>query len=299
MNTDHIKYILKIYECKSINKAAQSLFVSQPYLSKLIKNVENEIGYNIFSRKQNGIELTSEGEIFIESVKKIKNELNVIHSVPERFKNNDSLSIVSTYSSYNLQCFIDFKRKNSLKQVQDSYFEFPFDDVVEQIIDGKSSLGLISTVDLPKGWLKQYMNERNLDIIMICETIPIKAIMSKSHPLASKKSISIEEFFKSPITFYRGFNQINFSEIPNIDKKCDFLFVSDRGSLFDVLRSGNYIAPTMEISSQQKKHSGCVCIPIDNLNIVGQTFCIKLKQHILTPRENNFINFCKDKYKCI
>ena len=50
MNFSHLEYAMTVAECRSINKAAQRLLVSQPYLSGVLKNLEEELGCQLFKR---------------------------------------------------------------------------------------------------------------------------------------------------------------------------------------------------------------------------------------------------------
>lgn len=68
---NHKKYIYTIYEEKSFSKAAQKLYVSQPWLSAVVKKVEQEINAPIFDRSTNPISLTEIGEYYIKQIKKI------------------------------------------------------------------------------------------------------------------------------------------------------------------------------------------------------------------------------------
>ena len=45
-----LKYIVKIVECGSMNEASHALYVSQPALSSSVKELENELGIEIFTR---------------------------------------------------------------------------------------------------------------------------------------------------------------------------------------------------------------------------------------------------------
>lgn len=65
MTLQQLRYVVAIADAKSINKAAADLFVSQPTLSSTIKELENEINIEIFSRSNRGIVLTPEGEEFL------------------------------------------------------------------------------------------------------------------------------------------------------------------------------------------------------------------------------------------
>ena len=51
MNTLHLKYALEVERSGSISQAAQNLFMAQPNLSKAIRDLESDLGYQIFKRK--------------------------------------------------------------------------------------------------------------------------------------------------------------------------------------------------------------------------------------------------------
>ena len=65
------KYILEIAKCQSISLAAEHLDLQQPYLSKYLKKVENELGAELFDRSSTPIKLTEAGKCYIETAHKI------------------------------------------------------------------------------------------------------------------------------------------------------------------------------------------------------------------------------------
>lgn len=58
---NEIRYLLCIREARSITGAAETLFIAQPSLSQVLKEVEEEIGFKIFQRDRNGAGETREG----------------------------------------------------------------------------------------------------------------------------------------------------------------------------------------------------------------------------------------------
>lgn len=58
-----------VAEYGSISKAAERLFISQPAVTKSIKNLENSLGIKLFNRTSKGVNLTEEGKILYEHVK--------------------------------------------------------------------------------------------------------------------------------------------------------------------------------------------------------------------------------------
>ena len=64
MTLQQLRYAITIADCGSMNEAAKHLFISQPSLSETMKELENEIGFDIFLRSNRGIIITPEGEEF-------------------------------------------------------------------------------------------------------------------------------------------------------------------------------------------------------------------------------------------
>ena len=52
VNIRHLEYFTKVAKLGSINKAAQALFISQPYLGKIIHDLEENLGVRLFNRSR-------------------------------------------------------------------------------------------------------------------------------------------------------------------------------------------------------------------------------------------------------
>lgn len=103
--TDFI-YVTEIAKHKSFSKASNSLFISQPALSKAIKKLEEELGIPIFIRDNVSVSLTEAGEIFLEDAKKILNISNQItikmNTLAETKKKNLRIGSSQFYIKYYL-----------------------------------------------------------------------------------------------------------------------------------------------------------------------------------------------------
>jgi DNA-binding transcriptional LysR family regulator len=65
------EYFLAIAEEKSISKAAERLYISQPSLTKYLKKLEESVGAILFSRESHPLKLTPAGELYMEYVKDV------------------------------------------------------------------------------------------------------------------------------------------------------------------------------------------------------------------------------------
>ena len=68
MTLSQMNYILEIYRCGSMNKAAQNLFISQSAISSAIRETEEELGIRIFLRSNRGIALTDDGRELVTQI---------------------------------------------------------------------------------------------------------------------------------------------------------------------------------------------------------------------------------------
>ena len=66
-----IEYILTIAEEGTITRAAQKLYIAQPSLSQAVKKIEAEVRAPLFYRVKNRLQLTQEGELFVETGSRI------------------------------------------------------------------------------------------------------------------------------------------------------------------------------------------------------------------------------------
>ena len=65
MNILHMKYAVEVAKLGSLNKAAETLMIAQPNISRSIKELEADLGITIFQRSAKGMFLTPDGEEFI------------------------------------------------------------------------------------------------------------------------------------------------------------------------------------------------------------------------------------------
>ena len=76
INIELLKTFFIVAKYKNITKASNELLVSQSTVSKSIKNIEEQLDCQLFTRSKKGVELTKEGEILYNSTEKVLNILN-------------------------------------------------------------------------------------------------------------------------------------------------------------------------------------------------------------------------------
>lgn len=87
------EYFLRIVEYGNISKAAESLYITQPSLTKHLKRLEDELGTELFERKQQPLKLTEAGVCFLNYVKEISNQEDMLRTQIDEIKNEGRATI--------------------------------------------------------------------------------------------------------------------------------------------------------------------------------------------------------------
>lgn len=81
MNILHMKYAVEVAKVGSLNKAAESLYVALPNISRSIRELEADLGITVFDRTAKGMVLTPEGEEFINYAKDILKQIDQVENM--------------------------------------------------------------------------------------------------------------------------------------------------------------------------------------------------------------------------
>lgn len=76
MELRHLRYFVAVAEALNLTRAAEKLFIAQPPLTRAIKQLEEELGVELFIRKPRGLQLTTVGEYFLEQARQILNKVS-------------------------------------------------------------------------------------------------------------------------------------------------------------------------------------------------------------------------------
>ncbi|MEK4854106.1 LysR family transcriptional regulator [Paenibacillus sp. FSL H7-0756] len=125
-----LHYLDAILKHGSYTKAAKDLYVSQPYLTQLIKRIEHEIGTEILNRQTSPLQLTEAGKLYYQYLMSLEMAQEQFHKRIAHYSIRDTqtikLGILSSLGSYLLPLFLPDFMKNypSIKiEIQEDYSE--------------------------------------------------------------------------------------------------------------------------------------------------------------------------------
>lgn len=146
MELRHLKYFLKLAEELSFVRAAEKLFISQPPLSRQIKELEIEIGAQLFERNNKRVVLTEAGKYYEKEVRELLKDLERINSQTKKIAENHSgefrIAYVSSTFSGTITDLVTYLSEQ-YPFVRFRLYEVPTIKQIKAIEDLKIDLGIL------------------------------------------------------------------------------------------------------------------------------------------------------------
>lgn len=240
MNLLHMKYALEVAKAGSLGKAAESLLIAAPNISRSVKELEADLGIQIFDRTQNGMKLTPEGEEFMGFAREILGQIDEV----ERFyktgaPKKQKFSISVPRACYISEAFAKFSRSLSKDAAEVFYKETNSQRTIHNMLNHDYKLGIIRYADNYDRYFKAMLEEKDFCYELVTE-FTYSLIMSTENPLARKESITFEDLrdyieiaHADPYVPSMPLSKVVKEELPdNIDRR---IFIFERASQFDLL----------------------------------------------------------------
>ena len=207
MTLQQLRYAVAIADNKSMNKAAAELFVTQPSLSNTIKDLENEIHTEIFSRSNRGIVITPEGEEFLGYARQMLDHYRLIE---ERYVDNAAVkkkfSVSMQHYTFAVEAFIQMAKAFGMDEYEFAVHETKTSEVIDNVRFGRSEIGIIYKNTFNDKFIDKILRENDLEFISLFDC-KIYVYLSKSNPLAKKKVIDFGDLQQYPcLSFEQGDN---------------------------------------------------------------------------------------------
>lgn len=266
MTLAQLRYAITVAGASSMNEAAGKLFISQPSLSASIKELEAEVGVELFKRTNRVISVTPEGEEFIGYARQVVEQYNLIESkyiLKENTKKKFGVSM--QHYTFAVKAFVEMVKQFGMDEYEFEIHETKTYDVIEDVKNCKSEIGVLYINDFNKKVLTKLFHQSGVEFheLLKCH---IYVYLWKGHPLASKKEITLEELEEYPcLSFDQGQNN-------------SFYFAEEVLSTYDYKRliKANDRATFLNLMIGLNGYTLCSGIICEELN--GSDYCaVKLK----------------------
>lgn len=197
MDITHLKYFVEVARQKSFTKAAQTLHVSQPSLSKAVRLLEGEWNKQLFKRRGHRIELTEEACAVLPQIEALVRQFEVLEY--QMSHTNDlesgeiSLGIPPMIGTSFLSPIIrDFMQKYPRITLKVSEYGSP--QIAQLVQDGQLQVGFV-TLPVPA-----FTNKETRTYIFNQQ--PLKYVVTADSPFAQREVITLQDIKKEPLIFF-------------------------------------------------------------------------------------------------
>ena len=196
MTLTQMKYAIAVADTGSMNEAARSLFIAQPSLSASIRELEQEIGIELFKRTSRGVLATPEGEEFLGYARQVTEQYRLLESRYIEKKNiRRKFSVSMQHYSFAVHAFVEMVRQFGMEEYEFEVHETRTWEVMENVKDGRSEIGILYLNDFNRKVLTKLFKENGLEFHPLFDC-GIYVYLWKGHPLANQKEITIDHIIK-------------------------------------------------------------------------------------------------------
>ncbi len=238
MTLTQLKYAICAAGEHSMNDAAKKLYISQPSLSGAVASLEKELAIQIFRKSKAGISLTAEGEEFIGYARQVLEQYELLEAkyvTQKEMKQKFSVSL--QHYTFAVQAFIETIKQYGMNDYEFEIYEEKTHRVIENVRNCKSELGILYLNDFNRQVLQKIFADYRLAFHPIFDC-GLYVYMAKTHPLAGKKRIELEELMEYPcLSFAQGeLNSFYFAEevLSTVPYK-KLIKASDRATLLNLM----------------------------------------------------------------
>ncbi|MBO0991887.1 LysR family transcriptional regulator [Bacillus sp. SD088] len=283
MNLQQLKYVIEIVRSGSMNEAARKLYISQPSLSKAIKNLEGEIGKTIFTRTSTGITLSPDGAEFLGYARQVVEQVELLES---RYFNADPspqlFSVSTQHYAFAVNALVEMIKRHGSDKYQFTMRETRTYEIIEDVKTLRSEIGILYVSLFNEKVMMQLLKEEGLEFHLLFKATP-HIFVSSQNPLASRSSVTLQDLEDYPrLTFEQGeynsfyYSEEIFSTIPS--KKS--IQVSDRATLFNLLIGLNGYTISTGILSADLNGSDIVSVPLEEGEVISVGWIVHKKAQL-------------------
>ncbi len=287
MEIRHLQYFVEVARQKSFSKAAENCNVTQSTISKLIKDLEIELGSSLFNRTSKYVQLTDTGTIFLEQAIEI---VTAFENLTSEFQNRIKMErgkvsiglLPITGTTIFAELLGAFKKK--YPQIEISLSEHGSKKVMLDILDGTLDVGVVCSVP----------DSQYFDSFAFAED-PLLVIVSPQNPISKLSSIDLKSLADESFVLYSS----EFSLHDEIISKCkaegfspNIIFETSQFELMTQIVAANLgIAFLPSAACRELDPRRIVAIPMENPKIIHNMSIIWRRSRSMSHAANLWLQF--------
>ena len=298
MELRHLRYFVAVAEMENVSRAALKLHVSQPALSKQIRDLEDEIGFSLLERTAKSVRLTQAGRAFLAEARAI-----LKHAGDAVLKGRAVAETVETelrvgdwpLGTGRIMPALLHAYQQAMPNVHVKLHDWPVYRNIAAVRDGRLHLAIV--VRPTKA------NALNDLLFQELKTARVCLAVSSGHPFARRQSVSLTDAAREPFVglireSYRQYHEHLASIFARVNPKPRVVEEHDSWTgLFSAVGAGTGVAISSDVFSYVfDDRVKCVCLtPEPKRAVIG----IITRKEKLSPAAEKFCQSAKEAFAAL
>ena len=283
-----LRYLVEIAEEKSINRAAEKLYVSQPTLSRAIQALERELGFAVLERTNHGVSLTTLGERFYYYAKSVVGQLEAIEKLradrQEDTRSRLSVSVAKLILKDDMM--LQYRAALSAAHAELILLETTQEEAVLNVASLRSEIGVITANSMQLQAIRRLLEIKELEMELLDEC-PLCVHLSGDHPLAGQAEIDPRDMLNCVYMHlpYDYFANINYMSQMNGVQLSDFkrtITINNYHAMINMLKHTDAFIFGNQWQADELKKGSIATLPLRAVGITVSLFWIKRKKELLS-----------------
>lgn len=179
----HLRYFMAVAEELHFGRAAERLHMAQPPLSQQIRQLENELGFQLFHRTKRSVELTEAGEVFLVECQRLFRQLDQAVQMGRQVSRGEMGQLVLgfvTSATYNVLPVILRSFRTHVPNVNLELHELTTDQQLQWLRERR----------LDVGFVRPPIDDDDFELLTIWQE-PLVVALPEQHALAQQDQVSL------------------------------------------------------------------------------------------------------------
>jgi DNA-binding transcriptional LysR family regulator len=189
----HLRYFVAVAEMENVSRAALKLRVSQPALSRQIRDLEDEIGFPLFERRAKSVSLTEPGRVFFKEAREVLLHADDAVKKARAMAKADETELHVGYSPTPVARMLPKVLRacqRAMPKVHIKLHDLANHENIARLRDGRLQLAFV--VRPPKAGVLHGLRYEELMRQQICLAVPLQ------HPFARRRTVSLSDAAGEP-----------------------------------------------------------------------------------------------------
>lgn len=275
MDFRHLRCFIALAEELHFGRAAERLHIEQSPLSRTIKELEDDLGVQLFDRDRRGTRLTQAGVVFLQDVRRVfatmEQARENVRAVYEGYRGSLRIAVSDGAIDPRISIFLARCREEG-PEIEVRLSEVPLAEQLRGLRSGDFDIGIAHTNEVSEGVIAEALWR---DQIM--------TLIPARHPLLSHKEIPLEELLRFPLVLCdpqacEGYNRELSRILRSLERQPTVAdHVASMDMMLALVAAGYGVGFTSSTKTAICRHPDVVVRPLASEDAVLTTYLLRME----------------------